>query len=215
DPIAALDVDIASSAVMIERGDMVAGEAMATSCAARSEALGALACAVPANVLSGAAHLARDDAAGAVAPLERGEALAHIASMGSFQTLAEGMLGSVRARLGDLPAGKAGWDAALDRAHATHDRHGEAITLWQRAGTRAHATPPDLDAALADVDVAVTLFQEMEARPSHARALREQASILHALGRGADADAAGQQANVLAAELGLKDFPTSPPTGAP
>ncbi|MDP9245997.1 MAG: hypothetical protein M3O64_05020, partial [Chloroflexota bacterium] len=164
DPIAALDVDIASSGVMMERGDMAAGEAMATSCAARSEALGALACAVPSNVLSGAAHLARNDAAGAMAPLERGEALAHIASMGSFQTLAEGLLGSVRARLGGDSAGKAGWDAALDRARATHDRHGEAITLWQRAATRAHAMPPDLAAALADIDIAVTLFEEMEAR---------------------------------------------------
>ncbi len=210
DPIAALDVDIASSAVMIERGDMAAGEAMASSCAIRSETLGALACAVPANVMSGAAHLARDDAAGAKAPLERGEALAHIASMGSFQTLAEGMLGSVRARLQGDPAGKAGWDAALERAHATHDRHGEAVTLWQRAGTRAHADPPDLAAAIADIDVAVRLFEEMEARPSHARALRDQASILRALGRVAEADIAAQRANALAAEIGLTDFPTAP-----
>jgi hypothetical protein len=208
DPIAALDVDIATSGMLLERGDIQAAEALATSCAGRSEDLGALACAVPANVMSGAAHLARDDAAGAVAPLERGEALSHIASMGAFQTLAEGMLGSVRARLGDAPAGKAGWDGALERARATNDRHGEAITLWLRSLTYAHATPPDLAAAIADADVAVTLFEQMEARPGHARALRDQAWILRALGRGSEADAAAQRAQALGTELGLKDFAT-------
>ncbi|MDQ6859316.1 MAG: hypothetical protein M3Z65_10005 [Chloroflexota bacterium] len=208
DPIAALDVDIATSGLLLERGDLQAGEALATSCAARSEDLGALACAVPANVMSGAAHLMRDDAAGAVAPLERGEALSHIASMGSMQTLAEGLLGSVRARLGDVSGGNAGWDAALERARATQDRYGEAMTLWQRAGTRAHGTSPDLAAAIADVDAAVTLFEQMEAQPSHARALRDQALILRALGRGTDADVADQRGQALGAELGLRDFAT-------
>jgi len=80
------------SALLVERGDIAEGEVLATSCAVRSEELGAVACAVPANVISGAAHLARNDAAGARAPLERGEELAHVSAMGSFQTLAEGML---------------------------------------------------------------------------------------------------------------------------
>lgn len=206
DPIAALDVDIATSAVMVERGDIDEGEALATTCAARSEELGAIACAVPANVISGSAHLARDDVAGAKPPLERGEELAHISSMGSFQTLAEGMLGSVRARLGDMPRGSAGWTVALERARSTHDRYGEAITLWHRARTRAHATPPDHVAALADLDVATKLFEEMEARPALARSLRDRAQTLRALGRGADADAADQRSRAIGEELGLKDF---------
>ena len=206
DPIGVLDADIATSALLVERGDIAEGEALATSCAARSEDLGAIACAVPANVISGAAHLARNDALGAKAPLERGEELSHVSSMGAFQTLAEGMLGTVRARLGDLSAATAGWNLALERATSTDDRYGEATTLWQRAGARAQATPPDNDSALADIDRAATLFEEMEARPSFARVLRLQARVLRALGRTADADAAEGRSRALGSELGLKDF---------
>jgi len=206
DPIAALDVEIARSAVLVERGDIRLGEALASTCAVRSEELGAIACGATANVIAGAAHLARDDAAGAKLPLERSEELSRVSSMGTFQTLAEGMLGSVRARLGDVPAGIAGWDQALGRAHAMHDRYGEAMTLWQRARTRAQAAPPEHAAALTDLDTATTLFEEMEARPSLARALRDRAQMLRALGRMPDADATEERSRAIGAELGLKDF---------
>lgn len=206
DPIGALDANIATSALLVERGDIAEGEALATSCAMLSEELGAVACAVPANVISGAAHLARNDAAGARAPLERGEELAHISSMGSFQTLAEGMLGAVRARLGDIVAADLGWKAALERAISTDDRYGEATTLWQRASARSQASPPDHETALADIERAAKLFEQMEARPSLARVLRDQARVLRAVGRTADADATDGRSRALAAELGLKDF---------
>jgi len=206
DPIGVLDVDIATSSLLVERGDLAEGEALATSCAALSEEMGAVACAVPANVISGAAHLARNDAAGAKPPLERGEELSHLASMGSFQTLAEGMLGAVNARLGDLPAATIGWNLALERAAATEDRYGEATTLWQRARARDVAAPTDHTGALADIDRAVRLFEEMEARPSLARALRDQARTLRALGRTTDADAVEARSRAIATELGLKDF---------
>ena len=206
DPIAWLDAKIARSALLIERGDLGEGEVLASTCAAQAEELGAVACAVGANVMVGAAHLARDDALGAKAPLERVEELAHVTSMAVFQTLAGGMLGSVRARLGDVPAGTAGWNLALERARAMHDRYGEAMTLWQRGRTRADATAPDHIAALADLDIASTLFEEMEARPSLARSLRDRARVLRALGRTAEADAADQRSRAIGVELGLKDF---------
>src|SRR5438552_3942284 len=115
DPIASVDADIARSSVLVERGDVEAGGALATKCALQSEELGAVACSVSANVIAGAAFLARDGARGAEPPLQRGEELAHVASMAAFQTLAEGMLGSVQARLGGDAAGVAGWKLALDR----------------------------------------------------------------------------------------------------
>lgn len=206
DPIAALDAQIARSGLLIERGDIGEGEAIAATCAARSEELGTVACAMVANVMVGAAHLARDDALGAKVPLERSEELARVTSMAGIQTLAQGMLGSVRAELGDVPGGLAGWTLALAGAHAMRDRYGEAITLWHRARTRAHATPPDHAAALADLDTATKLFEEMEARPSLARSLRDRARVLRALGRAADADAADQRSRAIGVELGLKDF---------
>jgi hypothetical protein len=119
------------------------------------------------------------------------------------------MLGSVRTQLGDTPGGLAAWSLALERANAMHDRGGEALTLWQRARTRAQATPPDHATALADIDAAVGLMEEMEARPSLARALRLRAHILRALGRAAEADVADQRSRAIGAELGLKDFATS------
>jgi len=88
DPIAALDAQIARSALLIERGDIGEGETLAATCAARSEELGAVTCAVVANVMVGTAHLARSDTSGARAPLERSEELAQVSNMEPFRTLA-------------------------------------------------------------------------------------------------------------------------------
>ena len=206
DPIAMLDAQIARSSLLIERGDVAEGEALASTCAARSEELGALACGVASNVMAGIAHLARDDALGAKAPLERGDELAQVSNMEPFRTLAQGLLGSVRTQLGDIPGGVAAWTVALGRANAMHDIGGEALTLWQRARTRASAAPPDHATALADIDAAIKLLEQMEARPSLARALRLRGQILRALGRTTDADAADQSSRAIGTELGLKDF---------
>ncbi len=206
DPIARLDEMIARSAIMIERGDIAEGEALASQCAVQSEELGALACSVGSNVLAGAAHLARDDALGARAPLERGRELAQFSSMAPMRTLADGLLASVRARLGDLPAGIVGWNDALERARSTNDLYGEATTLWQRARAFAQRTPPDLAGALADLDAAAPLYEAMETRPALARVLRERARILHALGRDAEADDADMRSRSIVKELGLRDL---------
>jgi tetratricopeptide (TPR) repeat protein len=206
DPIAALDVKIARSAILIERGDIAAGEALAATCATGAEELGALACVVAANTMAGMGHLARDDAAGAKGPLERGDELAEVSNMAPFRTLTQGMLGSVRSQLGDVPGGIAAWTFALDRAHATHDAGGEAMTLWQRARVEAGGASPDYAAALADVEATITLVEQIETRPMLARALRLRAQILRALGRPAEADADDTRSKAIAAELGLKDF---------
>jgi len=65
---------------------------------------------------------------------------------------------------------------------------------------------PDWNAAIADLDKALGLFEVMEARPSIARVLRDRGDVLRAEGRTAEADAAQQGARDLATELGLKDF---------
>jgi len=86
------------------------------------------------------------------------------------------------------------------------DRWGEAITLWQRGRSQLHATPPDHAAALTDLDAATRLLEQMDARPSLARSLRDRAQILRALGRAAEADDADERSRAIALELGLKDF---------
>jgi len=206
DEIARLDSLISRSAINLERGDIAEGSALALQCAETSETLGAVSCAVASNVFLGQSRLTLEDALGARAPLERGIELSLVTDMAPMRTLAQGMLGSVRARLGDLPAADAGWSDALKGAHAAGDRFGEAVTLWGRARTHIREDAPEWAAALRDLDAAVALFDAMEARPALARALRDRAGVLRAIGRTSDADEAACRSREIAGEIGLKDF---------
>src|SRR4029077_20469862 len=136
DEIARLDNDITRTAIHLERGVIDAASRLGQHCAQTSETLGAVSCGVAANVFLGQSRLILEDALGAKAPLERGLELSLVTEMAPMRTLAKGMLGSVRSRLGDEPAGAAGWNDALASAVSGGDRFGEAVTLWGRA--RAH-----------------------------------------------------------------------------
>jgi tetratricopeptide (TPR) repeat protein len=206
DQIARLDNDIARTAIHLERGDIDDASRLGLECAQTSETLGAVSCAVAANVLLGQSRLILEDALGAKAPLERGLELSLVTEMAPFRTLAKGMLGSVRARLGDRPAGDAGWNDALATAVSGGDRFGEAVTLWGRARTHLRRETPDWNAALVDLDKALALFELMEARPSVARVLRDRAEVLNAQGRTAEAGVAQERSREIGAELSLKDF---------
>jgi tetratricopeptide (TPR) repeat protein len=207
DEIARVDVMIAASAIHLERGELDQASAQALQCATRSEELGAYACVVASNVMYGAASLGLEDAPSAKAPLERGSELCLVTNMAPMRTLTEGLLGSVRAQLGDLPGGIAGWDQALASSRAMNDRFGEAQTLWGRGRSLARQATPDWVAALADLDRAVELFEAMEARPSLARALHDRAKALRALGRADDAADSERRSGDLARQLGLRDLP--------
>ncbi|MDP9275957.1 MAG: hypothetical protein M3O99_10240 [Chloroflexota bacterium] len=206
DEIARLDNEIARTAIHLERGDIDDASRLGLQCAETSETLGAVSCAVAANVLLGQSRLILEDAIGAKGPLERGLELSLVTEMAPMRTLAKGMLGSVRSRLGDQPAGDAGWNDALATAVSGGDRFGEAVTLWGRARTHLRRTTPDWNAALVDLDKALALFELMEARPSVARVLRDRAEVLRSLGRTAEAEAPQQRSRDIAAELGLRDF---------
>ena len=206
DEIARLDNAIARTSIQLERGEIDDASKLGSLCAQTAETLGAVSCAVAANVLLGQSRLVLEDALGAKAPLERGLELSLVTEMAPMRTLAKGMLGSVRSRLGDEPAGDAGWNDALATAVSGGDRFGEAVTLWGRARTHVRRERPDWSAALPDLDKALALFEVMEARPSIARVLRDRAAVLRELGRTAEADAAQQRAREIGAELSLKDF---------
>ncbi len=209
DAIARVDVMIAASAIHLERGELDEASAKSRLCAALAEDLGAFACVVASNVMYGAASLALEDAPAAKAPLERGCDLCMVTNMAPMRTLIQGLLGSVRAQLGDLPGGVAGWDQALASARAMNDRFGEAQTVWGRGRTLARQATPDWSAALADLDRAVALFEAMETRPSLARALHDRAQVLRALGRAVEAADAERRSGDLARQLELKDLPSA------
>jgi hypothetical protein len=199
---------IARSGLLLERGELDKASEQSRKCALRSEELGAYACVVASNAMYGAATLAMENATAAEGPLERGNELSMVTNMAAMRTLIQGLLGSVRAQLGNLPGGVEGWDQALAGAHAMGDRYGEAQTLWGRGRTVARQPSPDWTAALVDLDRAVELFQAMGARPSLARALHDRAQVLRGLGRADEATEADHTSNDLARELGLKDLPS-------
>jgi tetratricopeptide (TPR) repeat protein len=203
DAIARVDVDISKSAVLLERGEVEKARVQARECSQRAEDLGAFACVVAANTMFGAASLARQDASGAKPPLERGSELSEVTNMAAMRTLIQGLLGSTRAALGDMPGGVEGWDAALDNAQSMGDRYGEAQTRWGRG--RTYVERQEWSTALPDLDAAVRLFEDMEARPSLARALHDRAKALGGLGRKEDADRDERRSLDLGRELGLKD----------
>ncbi len=207
DEIARIDVDIAMAALHLEWGETEKAGEQAKTCAERAEDLGAYACVVVSNVMYGAASLASEDATAAKAPLERGKELSHLTGMAPMRTLLSALLGSARARLGDLPGGVASWDEALANARGMGDRYGEAQTLWGRGRTNASQPGANMPAALADLDRAVELFEAMEARPALARALHDRARTLRALGRVGEADDTERRSGELGRQLGLKDRP--------
>ncbi|HKW58824.1 MAG TPA: hypothetical protein VJR46_03630 [Candidatus Dormibacteraeota bacterium] len=207
DEISRIDLEIATSGIDLERGEPEKAHARAAECSARAEELGAFACVVASNLMIGASSLARQDAAGAKPPLERGSELCRVTNIAPMRTLTHALLASTRAQLGDLPAGVTGWDDALAGARSMRDRFGEAQTLWGRGRTRARLADPDWPAAFADLDRAVRLFEAMEARPSLARALHDRAGALRALGRAEKADADERRSDDLGRQLGLRDIP--------
>jgi len=206
DAISRVDVDIAQSGLYLERGEPDKAFTEAQGCSLRAEELGAYACVVASNVMYGAASLARDDAPSAKAPLERGRELCQVTNMAPMRTLLQALLGSTRARLGDMPGGIAGWDEALAGALSMGDRYGEAQTLWGRGRTYLRQEKPDLDSAVADLNRAVELFEAMEARPSLARALHDRSRALRALGRADEGDRDEQLSQQMGRDLGLRDM---------
>lgn len=90
-----------------------------------------------------------------------------------------------------------------------NDRFGEAQTLWSRGRSYARQVTPRWIDALADLDRAVGLFEDMEAQPSLSRALHDRALALRALGRSGEAAEAERHSDELARRLGLKDLPSA------
>ena len=141
------------------------------------------------------------------ASLERGIELSRVTNMAALRTLTYGLLGSARARLGDLTGGAEDWDEALASARQMGDRYGEAQTLWGRG--RTNLGVGDWSAALPDIDRAVQLFEAMEARPSFARALHDKAEALRGLGQVVEAEDVDRRSAEMRQQLGLRDVRVS------
>jgi tetratricopeptide (TPR) repeat protein len=206
DAIAVVDRDIAEANYSLERGDTTRARQSAQQCSMRAEELGAYACVLASNVVTGAASLASDDASSAMGALERGSELTRVIDFAPLRTLTFALLGSARAQLGDMPGGIAGWNEALSNARSMHDRYGEAQTLWGRGRSSERQQDADLSVALQDLNRAVELFEAMEAQPALARSLADRAKVLRRLGRESDAAEDDRRSSSIGRQLGLLDF---------
>jgi len=206
DAIAIVDRDIALAGFHLERGEPQEAGLSSVACSTRAEELGAFACVLASNVITGASHIALHDAEGAKGPLDRGSELTRVVNFAPLRTMTYALLGSVRAQLGDEPGAVADWNEALASAQAMSDRYGEAQTLWGRGRALARRPDADLAAALDDIEKAMHLFEAMEARPAFARTLLDRARVLRLLGREDEAADDERRSHELARELGLRDI---------
>ncbi|HEX9270074.1 MAG TPA: hypothetical protein VF998_09535 [Candidatus Limnocylindria bacterium] len=206
DPIARLDAMIATASIALERGDLKEGLALASTCAQQADELGAVACAVGSNILLGLGRLSVDDVPGAKPPLVRGHDLSLLVNMPGMRNMAQAGLTAIDARVGDIGATAGGWERALGEARALGDPFQEAIILRQRALGSERGPSPDRDAVLKDLVAAIELLERIEARPELARALRDQARVLDALGRADEAKTVRERSTAIARELDLHDF---------
>ena len=203
DPTAMLDADLSASAIEAERGNLQASVELARSGALRAEALGAVACSVFANFLTGSAELALGRPDRAVPFLEASRALGREHRMEMWMDATNASISSAQCSLGDVEAARTGWQEALEAARNKGDSGLEATILYQRA--HALSTTPDADweAILADLGASVALSKELGTKPREAMALRDSAAVLDRLGRSGEAGAARAKADTLVGEMGI------------
>ena len=209
DPIARLDAMLARAAIASERGDLEDAVRLAGECVATAESLGATGCAIPANYFLGDGRLRLGEAALARDPFARSIQMAAIdvGSSGQLTALAQAGLASASARLGDPRGATEGWEASLAATRTYGDRFGEAAIVFRRAATLAQSSPSEWPPILADLEMAIGLFEEMETLPALSRALRVYGDALTEAGRTEEGRAALERSRAIAAELGLRDRP--------
>lgn len=86
---------------------------------------------------------------------------------------------------------------------AIADAYAEAAVLQLRAGARVASSPPDWEAAVADLDAAVALLETIGARPALARVFRDLGRAQRGAGNDAAAEEIEQRARKLTDDLGL------------
>jgi tetratricopeptide (TPR) repeat protein len=114
--------------------------------------------------------------------------------------LGEVWLATARARLGDLDPSR--FDGPLAQARQAGSRMSEGLVRLQRgialSGDEAH-----LPEALDDLAAAAGLFEQIGARPLHARALHAHGEALEVAGDHDEARSRFERATALFAELGI------------
>lgn len=203
DVVARLDALIGEATVRSVRGDLDQAVPLAMKCTQLAEQVGAVACVVASNLVLGDAYMRKGEFGDAKIAFERGAQVADAVQHRVFGPSIAAYLRSNAASLGDFGPGAQTFDEALADTRGMGDRWGEANVIWKRAETEAKRPDGDRAQTLADYEAAATSFEQMGARPFHARVLRGWGTALRAAGRAQDGDQMLRAALALFDEMGI------------
>lgn len=203
DPTAMVDADLGASAIEAERGNLEAAVDLARKGAIRADALGAVACSVFANFLTGTAELALGRPDRAVIALQASRALGRQHRIDMWGDATDASISSAQCSMGDIGSAEDGWRQALENVRHNQDIGLEAMILYQRARSRASTPEPDWESILADLQASIAIARELGTKPREAMALRESVTVLGRLGRPDQAALARQRLDALARDMGI------------
>lgn len=201
DPNAIADVDLFRGKVAAEMGELDEAIEHTRRGTQRAEAAGNVQCTLAGNFFAGDQELRRGRPDAALSHLGKSSELAAYCRAGPFEMFGAVWLASARARLGDVDPGR--FDGPLSQARRAGSKMAEGQVRLQR-GIALSGDEALLPEAVDDLAAATRLFQEIGARPLHARALHAQAQVLEAAGDLREAASLTEQATALFGELGIR-----------
>lgn len=207
DPNAIADAQLFSGKVASDRGELEEALALSRQGTAAAEAAGNTFCTLVGNFFVGDQELRRGRTDVALAHLDRSSELAAYCHAGPMEILGAVWLATARARQGDLEPNR--FDGPLEQARAAKSKMAEGQVLFQR-GLALSGDETHLSEALEDLHAAAGLFEEIGARPLHARALHAYGQALDAAGDAPAARSRIEQAAALFEELGIRPDEESP-----
>ena len=207
DPNAIADVELFRGKVASDRGDLEEALEHTRRGMEAAEAAGNVFCTLAGNFFAGDQELRRGRPDAALAHLGKSNELAAYCRAGAFELMGAVWLATARARVGEVEPSR--FDGPLAQARASGSRMGEGLVRLQR-GIALSGEEALLPEALEDFDAAAGLFEEIGARPLHARALHAHGQALEVAGDVQEARARIAQAAALFDELGIRPDQDSP-----
>lgn len=204
DPNAILDVDIWEGMIASERGELLAGIDVTRRGVEEAIRVDNKECQVVGHLVIGEQEWRRGEFEQALESFEQAKDVAQYCEIVNVELVAGAWLSAARSgatRSDSL----AELDESLARARELGDRFSEAHVLLLRAQARQRSLPADVEGALADLEAALAIFEEMGARPALARALQACADVLVLAGRASEADAQRERSQQLLTDLGIRE----------
>ncbi|HVL51798.1 MAG TPA: adenylate/guanylate cyclase domain-containing protein [Actinomycetota bacterium] len=183
DPSALMDVDLHRGFVEGEKGNLAEALGFARRGTETAVRIDNKACALVGYFIMGDQQMKLGLREQAQRSLESSIDIAEFCNVADIANLSQAWLSAVRAQLGDEQQVLPRLDTSLARAREMGDRLSEGEILRQRAIVRARTAAPAWESVKADFEDAIAIFEQIEAAPYVARALRDYGLTLEAGGR--------------------------------